>query len=139
VLAHPLDHTPGRFVVVRACEALHNLDQVGSLGIAHAVPLRPRQEMQGGVVREFRDARCPRAADRCRALPPLANPNWRLHDLQVSGAAIKNAAGMYSALLSPHRILKSTHTRVVAGCARFLVEQILRSFFCGSLLNDFEM
>ena len=31
-----------------------------------------------------------------------------------SGAAIKNTAGMSSALLSPHRILKSTHASVVA-------------------------
>jgi hypothetical protein len=37
VLAHPLDPAPGRFMVVRACEALDNLDEVGALGFGRRV------------------------------------------------------------------------------------------------------
>jgi hypothetical protein len=35
VLAHPLDSAPSRVMVVRACEALDNLDQVSALGVGH--------------------------------------------------------------------------------------------------------
>jgi hypothetical protein len=37
-------------MVVRACKALDNLDQIGALGFAQRVLLRPRQEMQRGIV-----------------------------------------------------------------------------------------
>jgi hypothetical protein len=37
VLAHPLDSAPGRFMIVRAREALDNLDQVGALGVGQRV------------------------------------------------------------------------------------------------------
>ena len=45
---HPLDPSPGRVMVMRACVALDNLDQVGALGSAGA--FRPRQKMQRGIM-----------------------------------------------------------------------------------------
>ena len=40
---------------MRACVALDNLDQVSALGIGQGVLLRPRQEMERGIVGGFAD------------------------------------------------------------------------------------
>jgi hypothetical protein len=40
-------------LVVRACEALDNLDQVGALGFDQPILRRPRQEMEHGIMGSF--------------------------------------------------------------------------------------
>jgi len=42
-------------MVVWACEALDNLGQVGALGFGQRILLRPREEMQRGVMGGFAD------------------------------------------------------------------------------------
>ena len=43
-------------MVVRACVALDNLDQVDALGFSQRVLLRPRQEMQRSIMGRLADA-----------------------------------------------------------------------------------